>query len=469
VSRILIVDDEPSISWGLSRLAREMGHTPDAAASAEEGLRLAEANRPDVLVLDVRLPGMDGLTAMSAFGEQLQGAPIIVITAFGDLATAVEAVKKGAFEYVVKPFDLAEIRAAIERALRVEPTLAPAEAIDALDGMLGCTPAMQNVFKKIALAAHSDASVLLQGESGVGKELAATAIHRHSARRQAAFVAVNVASLSPTLAESELFGHVEGAFTDAMQPRPGLLLQADGGTLFLDEVADLPLPLQSKLLRVLDHGEVLPVGADAPLRSRFRVISATHQNLRKKVEAGEFRHDLFFRLCTFEIELPPLRERREDISLLASHFAAQFNGKPVAFAEEALKELEQRPWYGNVRELRNAIEHSLVLARRGVVMPEHLPTPLPNLWQVLDGGSELAQDELVSAVAQIARKLLADPETAGAVYDGFLEQVEPPLLAAVMNRCGQRCAPAARVLGLHRTTLKKKLNQYEIEELIGES
>jgi two-component system nitrogen regulation response regulator GlnG len=469
VSRILIVDDEPSISWGLSRLAREMGHTADAASSAEEGLRMAAAAPPHLLILDVRLPGMDGLSAMAAFGQHLNGAPIIVITAFGDLTTAVDAVKKGAFEYVVKPFELAEIRAAIERALRVEPARGPAEAIDTMDGMLGRTPAMQNVFKKIALAAHSDASVLLQGESGVGKEVAATAIHRHSARRQGPLVAVNVASLSPTLAESELFGHVEGAFTGAMQPRPGLLLQAHGGTLFLDEVADIPLPLQSKLLRVLDHGEVLPVGADAPLRSRFRVISATHQNLRKKVEAGEFRHDLFFRLCTFEIEVPPLRERREDISLLANHFASEFSGQPVAFAAETLAELEQRPWYGNVRELRNAIEHALVLARRGVVMPEHLPVPLPNLWQELDGRSDLAQDELVSAVARIAGKLLADPETAGTVYDRFLEQVEPPLLAAVMNRCGQRCAPAARVLGLHRTTLKKKLNQYEIEELVGES
>jgi two-component system nitrogen regulation response regulator GlnG len=398
----------------------------------------------------------------------LKGAPIIIITAFGDLATAVDAVKKGAFEYVVKPFDLAEIRAAIERALRVEPVRAPAVLCDSVDGMLGRTPAMQNVFKKIALAANSEASVLLHGESGVGKEVAASAIHRHSARRQSPLVAVNVASLSPTLAESELFGHVEGAFTGAVQARPGLLLQAHGGTLFLDEVADIPLSLQSKLLRVLDHGEVLPVGADAPLRSRFRVISATHQDLRQKVEAGEFRHDLFFRLCTFEIELPPLRERREDISLLAHHFAAQFGGRPVAFAEETLAELERRPWYGNVRELRNAIEHALVLARRGVVMPEHLPTPLPNLWQETDGHSALAEDELVNAVAQIARQLLADPQTAGAVYDRFLEQVEPPLLAAVMSRCGQRCAPAARVLGLHRTTLKKKLTQYEIEELVGD-
>lgn len=277
-------------------------------------------------------------------------------------------------------------------------------------------------------------------------------------------VAVNMASLSPTLAEAELFGHAEGAITSAVQGRSGLLLQANGGTLFLDEVADIPLPLQLKLLRVLDHGEVLPVGADAPLRSRFRVICATHQNLRRKVEAGEFRHDLFFRLCTFEIDLPPLRNRPEDISLLAQHFATQIGSESAALAEETILELQQRPWYGNVRELRNAIEHALVLARRGVVMPEHLPPPLPNLWQ--SGGEPAPHgEELADALSRIARDMAANPDLAGTVYDRFLQQVEPPLLTAVMDSCGKRFAPAARVLGLHRTTLKKKLTQYEIENV----
>ena len=248
--RILVVDDEPSICWGLSRLARAMGHRVDAASSAEQGLALAAAARPDLVVLDVRLPGMDGLTAMESFRRHIGAAPIIVMTAFGDLATAVRAVDNGAFEYVVKPFDLAEIRAAIERALRDQPAAgestrssADDEPSGGVDGMLGRTPAMQAVFKRIALAAASDASVLLHGESGVGKELAARAIHRHSARRDAPFVAVNVAALNPALAEAELFGHVAGAFAGAGQARKGLLVQADGGTLFLDEVADIPLPV----------------------------------------------------------------------------------------------------------------------------------------------------------------------------------------------------------------------------------
>ena len=468
MSRILVVDDEPSISWGLSRLVRGMGHTVDIAASAEEGIHLAAGMPPDVLILDVRLPGMDGLTAMESFARHLRGAPIIVITAFGDLKTAVEAVRKGAFEYVVKPFDLADIRAVIERALRAVPSGTRTPVPATVDGMLGESPAMQSVFKNIALAANSDASVLLQGESGTGKELAAAAIHRHSSRREGPLVVVNMAALIPTLAEAELFGHVEGAFAGASQNRTGLLLQANGGTLFLDEVAEIPLPLQHKLLRVLDHGEVLPVGGDAPLRSRFRVICATHQNLRKKVEAGEFRHDLYFRLCTFEIDLPPLRDRPEDISLLAHHFASQL-GSETALAPETIEELQRRPWYGNVRELRNAIEHALVLARRGVVMPEHLPSPLPNLWQAGNEVSGIEGEHLVDALARIARDLAANPELAGTVYDRFLQQVEPPLLSAVMDSCGKRFAPAARVLGLHRTTLKKKLTQYEMEDAATDS
>ncbi len=233
-------------------------------------------------------------------------------------------------------------------------------------------------------------------------------------------------------------------------------------------MADIPLPLQLKLLRVLDHGEVLSAGSGEPVRQRLRVISATQYDLRKKVEAGEFRHDLYFRLCTFEIDLPPLRDRRDDISLLAQHFATQFSGKPASFAEETLAELERRPWYGNVRELRGAVEHALVLARLGVVMPEHLPPAMPNLWQSGDAAPALENDDLADALSRIARYLTADPDLAGTVYDRFLQQVEPPLLTAVMDKCGRRFAPAARVLGLHRTTLKKKLTQYEMQDVAAE-
>jgi two-component system, NtrC family, nitrogen regulation response regulator GlnG len=470
--RILVVDDEPSICWGLSRLARAMGHRVDAASSAEQGLALAAAARPDLVVLDVRLPGMDGLTAMESFRRHIGAAPIIVITAFGDLATAVRAVDNGAFEYVVKPFDVAEIRAAIERALRDKRAVdvgaarssADNEPSGGVDGILGRTPAMQAVFKRIALAAASDASVLLHGETGVGKELAARAIHRHSARREEPFVAVNVAALNPALAEAELFGHVAGAFPGASQPRKGLLVQADGGTLLLDEVAEIPLPLQVKLLRALDQGEVLPVGADQPMTTTFRVISATHQDLRQRVHAGTFRHDLFFRLGTFEIAVPPLRERRADIPLLARHFATQLGAHAAVLAEETIDELLHRPWHGNVRELQSAVGHALVVARSGAVLPSHLPEPLPTLSPAPCAAPSDAGSTLGEAVAALAKTLLDNPAAAGDVYERFLEEVEPPLLGAALTRNGNRCAPAARVLGLHRTTLKRKLDQYGIDE-----
>lgn len=459
MSRILVVDDEETICWGIAQLAKGMGYDVDTASSAEQGLRLAANSTFDLLILDVRLPGCNGLTAMERFRELLGPLPIVIITAFGDLQTAVCAVQNGAFEYVLKPFDLAEIRSTIRRAFRSAEPQGPDSAVRPLDGILGRDVQMQTVFKRIALAADADVSVLLQGESGVGKDLAAHAIHRHSARSAGPFVAVNVAALSPTLAEAELFGHVSGAFTGAVQSRKGLLVEADGGTLFLDEVAEIPLSIQVKLLRALDQGEVLPLGADQPVQTSFRVVSATHQDLLDRVQAGQFRHDLFYRLSAFEITIPPLRERKGDIAPLAQYFAAELRKEPVAFAQETLTELMRRPWYGNVRELRNAVEHALVLARCGVILPEHLPAPLPTLSRA--GHSSEPTAVSIEAIArQRALALLNDPAIAGEVYHKFLEEVEPALLESALDRYSQECAPAARALGVHRTTLKRKLDQY---------
>ena len=379
MSSILIVDDEQSICWGLAKLGRGMGHEVVTASSAEEGLRIAEDSAPDLLLLDVRLPGMDGLTALDRFRQIIGDAPIIVVTAFGALDVAVRAVRGGAFEYLTKPFDLEEVRNAIDRALRAAPARRGAPRSAPQEAMVGETPVMQALFKRIALAAASDASIVLRGESGAGKELAARAIHDHSNRSDSNFVAVNLAALSPGVAESELFGHADGAFTGANRSRKGLLQEADGGTLFLDEVAEIPLELQVKLLRAIEQQEIHPVGADQPIKSHFRVVAATHRDLRERVKSGEFRHDLYFRLCAFEIFIPPLRDRRDDIPLLAVHFAEQISGAKLALADETLVELARRDWCGNVRELRNAIEHAAVLARTGVILPEHLPDPQPSL------------------------------------------------------------------------------------------
>ncbi len=466
MSKLLVVDDEQSICWGLTRLGESIGHEVVTASSAEQALRAVEDVRPDAIVLDVRLPGMDGLTAIRQFRERLGTVPIIVITAYGDLETAVEAVRNGAFEYIVKPFDLDIVQRALVRALTNDH--APVGDLPRaahVGGLVGQSAAMQEVFKNIALAAASDASVLLCGESGTGKELAANAIHQYSDRIEGPFVAVNVASLSSSLAESELFGHTRGAFTGADQDRVGLLAQADGGTLFLDEVADIPLPTQVKLLRALDNGEVVPVGSGQPVKTNFRVVSATHQDLLAKVEDGSFRHDLYFRLCVFRIDIPPLRDRGDDIRELAEHFLHFSRGQDVsahALSEVVLNELRQRPWYGNVRELRNAMEHASIVARGGTIEPDHLPQAAPDsLFE-----SQVDEPPLESSVAALlalwAEAKLADSGEVDRLYEQLLHLVEPPLFQAAIAKHHGQCASAARRLGLHRTTLRKKLDQYGI-------
>lgn len=462
MSKILVVDDEQSICWGFVRLGQSMGHEVTTAASAEEGLRKAAASAFDLLVLDVRLPGIDGLTALNEFQRIIGAAPVIIITAFGALDTAVKAVRGGAFDYLIKPFDLAEVRSAIERALRSAQEVAVTAAHNDSHGeMVGATPIMQSLFKQIALAAQSEANVLVNGETGVGKELAARAIHRYSPRADAPFIAANATALNSTVAELELFGHFDGAFTDARRTCDGLLQQADGGTLFLDEVADIPLSLQVKLLRAIEQQEVLPVGADQPVKTSFRVIAATHQNLTAQVTAGTFRQDLFYRICAFEIEIPPLRERIDDIPLLASYFAPQVGNGSLSLAASTVSELKQRPWFGNVRELRNAVEHASVLARSGIILPEHLPSEQTS-WQSEETTSENSSPSLALASNRRANELLDDPSAAGMVYEKLLKEAEAPLLSSAMQRFGNECAPAARALGLHRTTLKKKLRQHNI-------
>jgi two-component system nitrogen regulation response regulator GlnG len=449
----------------MTRLGESMGHDVVAAASAEQALDEAQRCRPDVVVLDVRLPGMDGLTALERLQQLCGSVPVIVITAYGDLRTAVEAVRRGAFDYIAKPFDAAQVKGAVVRALasRAGAATEPLSPDDRpVEGMVGRSPAMQQVYKQIALAASSGSSVLVTGESGTGKELAARAIHRYSPRADGPFVAVNVASLSPLLAESELFGHVRGAFTGAEVAREGLLARACGGTLFLDEVADIPLPTQVKLLRALEHGEVLPVGSNEPVRTDFRVVSATHRDLAASVEQSSFRHDLYFRLCAFQIQLPPLRERPQDLAELACYFARTQagGGTPAAtISAEAIAALERRPWRGNVRELRNAIDHALIMARGRPILPEHLP-PLTT-WTSSSSGGDVLEERVAAAVRNWVADRINDPQLDGRVYDRLLELVEPPLVEAALRRYNSQCAAAARKLGMHRTTLRKKATEYQ--------
>jgi two-component system, NtrC family, nitrogen regulation response regulator GlnG len=462
VSKLLVVDDEQSICWGLTRLGESLGHEVVAASSAEQAFHEAERQRPDAVILDVRLPGMDGLTAIERFQRQLGSVPIIVITAYGDLRTAVEAVRRGAFDYIAKPFDVDKVKVALVRALvsgreKVINTPAPAR----VEGMVGRSSVMQEVYKRIALAAASDASVLVTGESGTGKELAARAIHRYSRRANEPFVAVNVAALTPLAAESELFGHVRGAFAGADDDRVGRLAQADGGTLFLDEVSEIPLPTQVKLLRALEQHEVVPVGASQAVPVEFRVISATRHHLIQRANEARFRHDLLFRLGAFQISLPSLGDRCEDIADLATYFIEILtngsNEQPARLTTQTLAELERRPWHGNVRELRHAIEHALIIARGPAILPEHLPPSVPAAE--VDPVGDLSHT-LALAVRSWSDRSLGDASLNGRVYDELLGTIEPPLLDTALRRHRGQCASAARTLGIHRTTLRKKLTQY---------
>lgn len=463
MAHVLIVDDEPSICWGLAELVRSLGHTAATAPSAEEGFVQAERQPPDVVVVDVRLPGIDGITAMRQFHEQLGPLPIIIITAFGDLPTAIEAMRRGAFEYLVKPFELAAAQHAIERAIEPRPVLAgsqPASVLPPQPTLVGASPAMQEVFKRIAMVAASNACVHIHGESGTGKELVARAIHQYSHRAQGPFVAVNLAALSPTLAESELFGHVRGAFTGAESSRRGVLEQAHGGTIFLDEAADIPPAVQVKLLRVLEYGEFAPVGGDRVVRSDFRIITATHQDLGRLVAEGRFRADLYYRLMTFTIELPPLRQRPGDIPLLVEFFLDQLAAKNRCprppLTQETLAILESRPWYGNVRELRNALEHALLIARGGPLHREHFPPPTPSLH---DAGAtrEAVLATMVTAWAE--QQMSARPDANG-LYEQLMALIEPPLFRTVLARHRGQFLAAAKQLGLHRVTLKRKMAGY---------
>ena len=458
MSNLLIVDDEESICWGLAKVVEGLGHTPITKSSAEAALRLSADTDPSAIVLDVRLPGMSGLDAIPQFREQFGDVPIIVITAHGDLETAVDAVRNGAFEYVVKPFETEQIRQLISRAIamnHVSEMCVDDTPVTRIDGMNGKSRVMQDVYSRIALAASSEAGVLIQGESGTGKELAARAVHRYSGRASGPFVPVNVAALSSSVAESEMFGHVRGAFTGADSDRVGLLKRADGGTLFLDEVGDIPVEMQVKLLRALEHGVFLPVGSNEPLESDFRVVSATNSDLALGIQTGSFRRDLFYRLSAFQINMPPLRKRDDDAALLAKQFVATIAGIGRVLTEAAEKEILARSWYGNVRELRNAIEHAVVVSRGASIEPQHLPEPLM-LPFVADDESTSKKGDLVGAIRRWVEERLAAGETASQVNAELLSMVEQPLIQGVLKRHQGNFSAAAKDLGVHRTTLRKK-------------
>jgi DNA-binding NtrC family response regulator len=463
MSHVLIVDDEPSICWALRECLTDEGFSVDVAGTAEQAFGLADQRAPDVIVMDVRLPGMDGLKAMKQLRDKSSAVPIIIMTAFGSLKTAVDAIDGGAFDYLTKPMDLDKAVAVVRQAVSIPPKPTPttAEKDDAF--IVGSSPKMQEVFRRIALVAERDVPVLITGESGTGKDLVARAIHQHS-RRKGSFVPICIPALSETVIESELFGHSRAAFTGADKERSGLLELANGGTAFIDEIGDVSLNLQAKLLRVLETGELRPVGSNDCRMASFRLIAATHRSLEQRVSSGEFRGDLFFRLNVFRIEVPPLRERLDDLPALTQRFLMNcpHGGRVLQMSDEALDELTKRPWHGNVRELRNVVESASVVCRGDTILPDHLSDPASLLTATTIDPSSDSLTQLDSAIHTWTTAQLSNSSmTVNDLYDRFLKATEPALLRTTLQHSSGQRGEAAKILGIHRETLRDKLKRFD--------
>ncbi len=438
---ILVVEDEVEMRRLLDEELRGAGYETVLAANAVEALRHLSIAPVDIVITDLMMPGMKGKELLAEIRRMHPDTPVVIITAFGSIGSAVDAIKAGAYHYVAKPFSMTDLLATVadalhERNLRGELVSWQSQMRGGAREIVAESTAMKNVLATVARAAPVDTPVLLLGESGTGKELLARALHAQSPRKDGPYVAVNCSAVPDTILESHLFGHRRGSFTDAREDRRGLIQEADHGTLLLDEIGDMPLLLQAKLLRVLQEREVHPLGAPAPIPVDVRVVAATHRNLAAMREEGRFREDLFYRLNVIAIRIPPLRERPDDLLPLVAHFLAR-HGKRVnrpgaTVSVEALELFRQHAWPGNARELENVIEQALVLGEDGVIRPENLPAALRG--ELTDHGV------------------------------GTLSDMERDHILRALRKTGGNKTAAARLLGLNRKTLYRKLEQYRIEE-----
>lgn len=490
---VWIVDDDQSIRWVLERALSRQDVACRVFANAQSAISALDEELPRVLVSDIRMPGDSGLHLLETVKQRYPGVPVIVMTAYSDLDSAVSAFQGGAFEYLPKPFDVDAAVALILRALAESTPVDVAQGIsvEALPDLLGQAPVMQDVFRAIGRLSQSSATVLITGESGTGKELVARALHRHSPRAKMPFVALNTAAIPRDLLESELFGHERGAFTGAQTMRRGRFEQAEGGTLFLDEIGDMPLDLQTRLLRVLSDGHYYRVGGHAPLKANVRVIAATHQDLEARVRSGQFREDLFHRLNVIRLRLPPLRERREDIPLLVRHFlqksAQELKVEPKQLSAEAMQAVAQLAFPGNVRQLENLCHWLTVMAPGQLVRLEDLP----------EDARRSSADRVLAAFVQAdqsptARMIVAESasvplQSQRADWQELLRQevarvlsvpaAAPPegrmhawekafetaVLGVALKHTRGRRMEAAQLLGIGRNTMTRKIADLDLE------
>jgi two-component system response regulator HydG len=460
--RVLVVDDEPEMVENLTRILRREGYRCLSATESRKAVELVEAQRPDLLLTDLKMPGMDGMELMRRAHELDPALPVIMITAFSTIESAVAAIKEGAFDYLPKNFSVDQLRVSVERALRQRRLQVENRNLREqlhttfrFESLLGRSPAMARVFELVRKAARSDANILVQGESGTGKELIARAIHANSPRAAEAFVPVDCASLPEHLLESELFGHEKGAFTGAVRTKPGLMESADRGTLFLDEIGEMPLGLQAKLLRSLQERQVRRVGGNALVDVDVRVVSATNRDLRSSAAKGEFRDDLFYRVNVIAIELPPLREREGDVRLLAHAFLERYGKDRVrGIDDDALTVLEAYRWPGNVRELQNVVERACALADGDRVRLVDLPD------YVLGGASPTGSDGdgAVEAARSAGQGLqLKDAK------ERWMGVLEASYLRDLLARHDGNVSAAAKAAGIDRKTFHRLINKHELK------
>jgi two-component system, NtrC family, nitrogen regulation response regulator GlnG len=462
---VWIIDDDRSIRWVFEKALTRENIAFKVFSSAREALAALDVETPQVVVSDIRMPGESGLELLQQAKARHPSLPVIIMTAYSDLESAVTAFQGGAYEYLPKPFDVDHavelIRRAMDESVRQDTT---GEVSESVPEILGQAPAMQEVFRAIGRLSQSHATVMITGESGTGKELVASALHRHSPRAGRPFIAINTAAIPKELLESELFGHERGAFTGAQNMRRGRFEQAEGGTLFLDEIGDMPQELQTRLLRVLSDGHFYRVGGHQPIKANVRVIAATHQDLEARVKQGLFREDLFHRLNVIRLRLPALRERREDIPLLARYFlqksARELGVEPKRLAEATLKYVAVQDLPGNVRQLENLCHWLTVMAPAATIEVKDLPPEMRS--QSATAGA----DDWVAALGREAELRLHRGETG--IMDELTRQFEKALILKALAQTGGRRIEAAQLLGLGRNTLTRKIQELKIEAGRGE-
>ncbi len=501
--RLLVVDDEPSVLQLFRSAFEKHGIEVLTADTARGGLKVASEQKPDVGIFDLMLPDWSGLDLLKEVQQVDSRLPVIFITAGGTSATAIDAMKLGAFDYLTKPLDIRQVRELVDRALEVRRLMnAPValgdsgqQAIEAGNAMIGRGAAMQEVYKAIGRVAPKNVTVLIRGESGSGKELVARAIYQHSERCEGPFLAVNCAAIPEALLESELFGHEKGSFTGADRRRIGKFEQCNGGTLFLDEIGDMPLALQSKMLRVLQERTFERVGGNETIQTNVRIIAATHRDLKAASDDGRFRPDLYYRLNVFEIELPPLRERVDDLPLLVQHFLTharlELDKSVSSVAEEALDILRAYSWPGNIRELQSVVKQAVLKSVGPVLVPDFLPdfvsaphaetsSPRGQTSSTAsdharhlagDDSSRIDEDTSLPAVQApasaerfdwddfIASKLKSGSRS---IYDDAVSVTEKEVISRILNHTGGNQVQASELLGITRTTLRNKLKQHGI-------